>query len=789
MGRYALLVAIGEYADARLSQLRSPEQDAERLAVVLEDAEIGGFDRVDVLRDATDSQVRTALDQILSDRDRDDLVLVYFSCHGQVTDQRRLYFACTNTDYDHPAGSSIARSFVNELMEDCPAAGRILLLDCCFSGAFAQGFKAASAGPLEGQVGHGYVVMTASDEYEYAFEEDSMSLESPRVSIFTDVMTQGLASGAADLDGDGRVTIDELFRYTHEAVVRRRPDQKPKLFAYSVEPNLFIARAAARNDTPDAARPTSAQSASEHSALAQGPGQQAASSGSTLSRQHLVVARGIRAIAEPISRTLGPMGRVVVVPDEDGAYLETTDAATVAAMFRPADRRDELGASYIRQLVTMMRAETGDGAGTAVVLAQAMVRRATEALRAGANPVALKRGIEHAASQADEVVVAMKRDLERKEELRALASTVSFDPAAGEIIAEAIDKTGAEGVISVAPSQTPGLELKLTEGMLLHSGLISDYFITDASRMEAVLEMPYVLIADANVTLKNIISLLDKVNQAQSSLAIIADDIDSDALSFLLVNKIRGLLRSVAIKTPGTGAERRSLLGDMAILTGAAVVADDVGLMLENADLDFLGQARKIVVTKQDTTIIDGAGDPERISGRVDQIRKQIEVASPGEYREMLRIRLARLAGGVADIRVGGLTETDNQERIKRIDRTILSMRIAIREGWIPSAATALLLTRDQLPGTVSRNTDETAGVAIVADSLAEPMLQIARNAGYSETALGDLLTAPESGHCVDVMSRATVDFQHAGMLDPAGVARRAIAQSARIASRFVMIS
>jgi chaperonin GroEL len=482
MGRYALLVAIGEYADARLSQLRSPEQDAERLAVVLEDTEIGGFDRVDVLRDATDAQVRTALDQILSDRDRDDLVLVYFSCHGQVTDQRRLYFACTNTDYDHPAGSSIARSFVNELMEDCPAAGRILLLDCCFSGAFAQGFKAASTGPLDGQVGHGYVVMTASDEYEYAFEEDSMSLESPRVSIFTDVMLQGLASGAADLDGDGRVTIDELFRYTHEAVVRRRPDQKPKLFAYSVEPNLFIARAATRNDIPDATRPAAA-----HSASARGPGQPAAASGSTLNRQHLVVARGIRAMAEPISRTLGPMGRMVVVPDEDGAYLETADAETVAAMFRPADRRDELGASYIRQMVTMMRAETGDGAGTAAVLAQAMVRRASEALRTGANPVALKRGIEHAASQADAAVAAMTRDLASKEELRALAATVSFDPAAGEIIAEAFDKIGREGVIAVVQSQTPGLELKLTEGMLLQSGLISNYFITDASRMEAIL--------------------------------------------------------------------------------------------------------------------------------------------------------------------------------------------------------------------------------------------------------------------------------------------------------------
>ncbi len=291
------------------------------------------------------------------------------------------------------------------------------------------------------------------------------------------------------------------------------------------------------------------------------------------------------------------------------------------------------------------------------------------------------------------------------------------------------------------------------------------------------------------MTLKNIIPLLDKVVQARSSLAIIAEDIDSDALTFLVTNKIRGLLQTVAIMAPGAAAERRSILGDMAIFTGAAVVAEDVGLTLDSADLAFLGRARRVVVTKQDAKIIDGAGDVDQISGRVEQIRREVEVANSGEYREILRVRLARLAGGVADIKVGGLTETDTRERIKRIERTILSMRIAIREGRIPSAATALLLTRDQLSGTVSQNTDEMAGIAIVADSLAEPLLQIARNAAYSGTALDDLLAAPKSGHCVDVTSGETVDFQHAGLLDPAGVARRAITQSARIASRFVMIS
>ena len=784
MGRYALLVATGEYADARLSRLRSPEQDAERLADVLKDHKIGGFDDVEVLHDKTDSQVRAALDQILSDRDRDDLVLIYFSCHGQVTDQQRLYFACSNTDYDHLASSSIARSYLNELMEDCPAAGRILILDCCFSGAFAQGFKAAAGGPLDGQVGRGYVVMTASSDYEYAFEEESLSLNAPRVSLFTDVMLQGLSSGAADLDGDGRVTIDELFRYTHEAVARRRPDQNPKLFAYSVEPNLYIARAATTSHMTDATRFVATGGTGVRA-----PGPPAAGSASTMSRQHLMVERGIWAMAQPISRMLGPMGRTVVVQDKDGAYLETADAGTVAEKFCPKDPVDELGARYIRQLVTMMRAETGDGAATAVVLAHAMVERASEALRAGANSVALKRGIEHAASQADTAVAAMAHDLESKEELRALATTVSFDPSAGEAIAEAIDKTGAEGVIAVVPAQTPGLELKLTEGMFLESGPISDYFITDTSRMEAILENPYILISDAKVTLKNIMALLDRVAQTRSPLAIIAEDIDDDALSLLVINKIRGLLRSVVIRAPETAAERRPLLGDIAILTGAGIVSGDIGLMLENIDIGILGRARRVVATKQGTTIIDGAGDPEQISGRVDQIRREIAAVNPGPYQETLRVRLARLAGGIADIKVGGLTETDTRERIERIERTILSMRVVVQEGWIPSAATTLLRTRDQLSGTVGKNNGETLGIAIVVDSLAEPLLQIARNAGYSETALGDLLVAPKSGHCVDVTTGTTVDIEHAGLLDPVGVARRAIAQSAHIASRFVMIS
>jgi chaperonin GroEL len=246
-------------------------------------------------------------------------------------------------------------------MEDCRAAGRILLLDCCYSGAFAQGFKATSGGALEGQVGQGYVIMTAADEYEYAFEEDSMSLDSPRASIFTDVMLQALATGAADLDGDGWVAMDELFRYVHEAVVLRRPDQTPKFFAFSADPHLYIARAVSRNDEPGVTQAAAADASGE---------KQSTAPSSTLSRQHLAVARGILAIAEPIARTLGPLGRRVVVQDEDGVFLEAADAETVAAMFRAVDRRDELGVNYIRQLVTTMRRESGDGAATAVVLAR-----------------------------------------------------------------------------------------------------------------------------------------------------------------------------------------------------------------------------------------------------------------------------------------------------------------------------------------------------------------------------------------------------------------------------------
>jgi chaperonin GroEL len=666
-------------------------------------------------------------------------------------------------------------------MEDCRAAGRILLLDCCYSGAFAQGFKATSGGALEGQVGQGYVIMTAADEYEYAFEEDSMSLDSPRASIFTDVMLQALATGAADLDGDGWVAMDELFRYVHEAVVLRRPDQTPKFFAFSADPHLYIARAVSRNDEPGVTQAAAADASGE---------KQSTAPSSTLSRQHLAVARGILAIAEPIARTLGPLGRRVVVQDEDGVFLEAADAETVAAMFRAVDRRDELGVNYIRQLVTTMRRESGDGAATAVVLAQAMVRRAADALRDGASPVALKRGIEYAADKADAVVAAMARDVETLQELCALATTVSFDHAIGKVISEAFEKVGREGIISVVESQTPGAALKLTEGMLFQPGLISDYFVTDPIRMETVLEDPYILILNSKVSaIEDMLPLVDKVTSSGRPLAVIAEDVEGAALSLLVVNKIRGLFRSVAIRLPGTDEERRPLLEDIAILTGGQVISEDVGLNLENAGLDLLGRARRVVVTKQDTTIIDGAGEAEYIAGRVEQIRTELERADSVDRRELLRVRLCRLAGGIAEIKVGSMMETDTPELAKKVERTIRSTRMAVEEGWLPSAATAMLLARRELISMVNQNSQDMRGIAIVADSLPEPLLQIARNAGYSQPSLADLLSEPRTGQGVDVTTGKYVDLERAGMVDPVGVTRRAIAGAARIASRFVMVA
>ncbi|NUT50489.1 MAG: caspase family protein, partial [Saccharothrix sp.] len=335
MGRHALLVATGEYEDVRLSRLRAPGQDVERLAAVLEDPDVGGFTSVEVLRDRTDQEIRRAVEDLLVPRDPDDLVLLYFSCHGLTTSTRRLYFAAANTDQDRPAGTAVARSFLNDQLEDCRAGGRVLVLDCCFSGAFVEGFKAAGASVLDDEVGTGYVVLTASNAYEYAFEQDSLSLDAPVASLFTDVLIEGLSGGAADLDGDGWVDVDELFRYAQGEVRVRRPDQTPQFFAHGSSRPLRIARAGGvRSDRP--ARPKASYT----------PGQ-------------MVVSRGFRAAAEPVCRTLGPMGRRAVV-FVDRRPVELSDASAIVASFQPDDPRDSLGAEYVRDLVREVRRDAGD---------------------------------------------------------------------------------------------------------------------------------------------------------------------------------------------------------------------------------------------------------------------------------------------------------------------------------------------------------------------------------------------------------------------------------------------
>ncbi|MFD1147796.1 caspase family protein, partial [Saccharothrix hoggarensis] len=343
MGRHALLVATGEYEDVRLSRLRAPEQDVERLAAVLEDPDVGGFTTVEVLRDRADHEIRRAVEDVLSERAAEDFVLLYFSCHGLTTPARRLYFAAANTVPDRPAGTAIPRSFLNEQLEDCRASGRLLLLDCCFSGAFVEGFKADGMTVLD-DVGTGYVVMTASNAYEYAFEQDSLSLDAPRASLFTDVLIEGLAGGDADLDGDGWVDVDELFKYVRDEVRDRRPDQTPQYFAHGSSKPLRIARAGGARG--GRSRRTASYTAG-----------------------HLLVARGFRAAAEPVCRTLGPMGRRAVV-FVDRRPVELSDASAIVAAFQPDDPRDSLGAGYVRDLVERVRRDAGDGAASAVAVAR-----------------------------------------------------------------------------------------------------------------------------------------------------------------------------------------------------------------------------------------------------------------------------------------------------------------------------------------------------------------------------------------------------------------------------------
>jgi chaperonin GroEL len=429
----------------------------------------------------------------------------------------------------------------------------------------------------------------------------------------------------------------------------------------------------------------------------------------------------------------------------------------------------------------------GDGTTTATVLAQALVREGLRNVAAGTNPMALKRGIEQAVEAISTQLLEMSKDVETKEQIAATASISAADPQIGEIIAEAMDKVGKEGVITVEESQTFGLELELTEGMRFDKGYISPYFVTDPERMEAVLEDPYILIANSKISaVKDLLPILEKVMQSGKPLAIIAEDLEGEALATVVVNKIRGTFKSVAVKAPGFGDRRKAMLQDIAILTGGQVISEEVGLKLESVGIELLGRARKVVVTKDETTIVEGAGDPDQIAGRVNQIRAEIDNSDSDYDREKLQERLAKLAGGVAVIKAGAATEVELKERKHRIEDAVRNAKAAVEEGIVAGGGVALLQASQAAFEKLELDGEEAVGANIVKVAVEAPLKQIAVNAGLEGGVVAEKVRNLEPGFGLNAATGEYVNLIEAGIIDPAKVTRSALLNAASIAALFL---
>ena len=497
--------------------------------------------------------------------------------------------------------------------------------------------------------------------------------------------------------------------------------------------------------------------------------------------------RGMNQLADTVKVTLGPKGRNVVLDKKWGAPTITNDGVSIAKEIELEDPWEKIGAELVKEVAKKTDDVAGDGTTTATVLAQALVREGLRNVAAGANPMALKRGIEWAVGQVSEALSNAATDVETKEQIAATASISAADSTVGEIISEAMDKVGKEGVITVEESNTFGLELELTEGMRFDKGHISAYFVTDNERMETVLDDPYILVVNSKISaVKDLLPILEKVMQSGKPLVLIAEDVEGEALATLVVNKIRGTFRSVAVKAPGFGDRRKAMLADIAILTGGEVISEEVGLKLDNATLDLLGRARKVVTTKDETTIVEGAGDTDQIAGRVNQIRSEIEKSDSDYDREKLQERLAKLAGGVAVIKVGAATEVELKERKHRIEDAVRNAKAAVEEGIVAGGGVALAQAAKTAFEKVPLEGDEATGANIVRVALEAPLKQIAVNAGLEGGVVAEKVRNLETGHGLNAATGEYVNMLEAGIPDPTKVVRAALQNAASIAALFL---
>ncbi|GHB14417.1 MULTISPECIES: chaperonin GroEL [Streptomyces] len=496
--------------------------------------------------------------------------------------------------------------------------------------------------------------------------------------------------------------------------------------------------------------------------------------------------RGMNQLADAVKVTLGPKGRNVVLEKKWGAPTITNDGVSIAKEIELEDPYEKIGAELVKEVAKKTDDVAGDGTTTATVLAQALVREGLRNVAAGANPMALKRGIEKAVEAVSGALLEQAKDVETKEQIASTASISAADTQIGELIAEAMDKVGKEGVITVEESQTFGLELELTEGMRFDKGYISAYFATDMERMEAVLDDPYILIANSKIAnVKDLLPLLEKVMQSGKPLLIIAEDVEGEALSTLVVNKIRGTFKSVAVKAPGFGDRRKAMLNDIAILTGGEVISEEVGLKLENTGLELLGRARKIVITKDETTIVDGSGSADQVAGRVNQIRAEIENSDSDYDREKLQERLAKLAGGVAVIKAGAATEVELKERKHRIEDAVRNAKAAVEEGIVAGGGVALLQASSVFEK-LDLEGDEATGANAVKLALEAPLKQIAVNGGLEGGVIVEKVRNLPVGHGLNAATGEYVDMIAEGIIDPAKVTRSALQNAASIAALFL---
>jgi chaperonin GroEL len=497
--------------------------------------------------------------------------------------------------------------------------------------------------------------------------------------------------------------------------------------------------------------------------------------------------RGMNQLADAVKVTLGPKGRNVVLEKKWGAPTITNDGVSIAKDIELEDPLEKIGAELVKEVAKKTDDVAGDGTTTATVLAQAMVREGLRNVAAGANPIALKRGIEKAVDNVVENIKTQSRDVEGREQISQVASiSANNDPEIGETIAEAMDKVGKDGVITVEESNTFGLELELVEGMRFDKGYISPYFVTDAERMEVVLEDPYILIANQKISaVKDLLPILEKVMQAGKPLLIVSEDVEGEALATLVVNKIRGTFRAAAVKAPGFGDRRKAMLQDIAILAGGQVVSEEVGLKLESVTLDMLGSARKVVVTKDDTTVVEGGGVADEITGRVNQIKAEIERSDSDYDREKLQERLAKLAGGVAVIKVGAATEVELKEKKHRIEDAVQTTKAAVEEGIVAGGGVTLLHAQEGLEK-LELEGDEQTGAFIVRKALEEPLKVIAHNAGLEGGVVVEKVRTSGPGEGLNAANGEYVDLFRAGVVDAAKVTRSALQNAASIAALFL---